>query len=416
MNYCEELFGHGAGDYSIKRIALDKKPENCPEELSYLYDYSVVCDDTDYLGHPDSVLLKNGDILTVFPEGHGKGAVISKISHDGGLTYPDSVENPPEGWKNSRETPTIYRLEFSDKTPDKLILVSGNPDWHDDKGTKGGFDCSFSDDEGKTWTEPKTYFGKEDGYDYTTIVAFASLTRIKENGKFVDKWMGLFHTPEFVNYKTVLSFENDEARWSVPEAYLTQYRDIEKSAQICEVECIRSDSGFGDRLCLITRCNSKIYNSLLFFSDDEGKTWSEPIYAPSALNGERHKADYLKDGRLFIDFRSIERDYDKLKKYAPNTDKNWFSEGWCGWIGTFDDLVNGKEGQYRIKLAHTYMEGQTEPDISAEADTGYCGTVILDDGMIVTASYGAFGEKNKDGSLKTYVVSKRIRPEDLDKI
>lgn len=416
IDYIKELFGHGAGDYTIKRIALDKKPEKCPEELSYLYDYSIVCDDADYLGHPDSVLLKNGDILTVFPEGHGKGAVISKISHDGGLTYIDSVANPPEGWKNSRETPTVYRLEFSDGTPDKLILVSGNPDWHDGKGTKGGFDCSFSDDEGNRWTEPKTYFGKADGYDYTTIVAFASLTRLKEDGKFVDKWMGLFHTPEFVNYKTVLSFENGEPYWSVPEAYLTQYRDTEISAQVCEVECIRSDGGYGDQLCLITRCNSKIYNSLLIFSDDEGKTWSEPKYAPSALNGERHKADYLKDGRLFIDFRSIERDYDKLKKYAPDTDRNWFSEGWCGWIGTYDDLVNGREGQYRIKLAHTYMDGQTEPGIAAEADTGYCGTVILDDGMIVTASYGAFGKKNKDGSLKTYVVSKRIRPEDLDKV
>ncbi len=416
IEYSKELFGHGAGDYTIKRISLDKRPANCPEELSYLYDYSIICDDADYLGHPDSVLLKNGNILTVFPEGHGKGAVISKISHDNGQTYSDSVINPPAGWKNSRETPTVYRLEFSDGTPDKLILVSGNPDWRDGLGTKGGFDCSFSDDEGKNWTEPITYFGKADGYDITTIVAFASLTRLKENGKFVDKWMGLFHTPDFVNYKTVLSFENGEPVWSVPEAYLTQFRDIEKSAEICEVECIRSDRGLGNQLCLITRCNSKIYNSLLLFSDDEGENWSEPVYVPSALNGERHKADYLKDGRLFIVFRSIERDYGKLKRYAPDTDRNWFSEGWCGWIGTYEDLVNRREGQYRLKLAHSYVEGQTEPGIVAEADTGYCGTVILDDGTVVTSSYGAFGEKNKDGSLKTYVISKRIRPEDLDKI
>lgn len=416
LKYSEELFGHGAGDYSIKRIALDKMPENCPKELSYLFEHSVVADFSDYLGHPDSVLLKNGDILTVFPEGHGKGAVASRISHDGGLTYNDSVANPPEGWKYSRETPTVYRLEFSDGTPDKLMLVSGNPDWHDGLGSKGGFDCSFSDDEGVVWTEPVRFFGRDEGYDYTTIVALASLTRLKENGAFVDKWMGLFHTPEFINYKTILSFENGKPCWSVPQPYLSDYREIEKNAQICEVECIRSDCGKGNQLCLITRCNSKRYNSLLIFSDDEGETWSKPVYAPSSLNGERHKADYLKDGRLFIDFRSIERDYDKILKYAPETDRNWFSEGWCGWIGTYDDLVKGKEGQYRLKLSHTYIEGQTEPDIVAEADTGYCGTVVLDDGTIVTSSYGAFGERNKDGSLKTYVVSKRINPEDLDKI
>lgn len=415
IEYSEELFGNGASDYSIKRIDLDRAPDDCPEDLKYLYTHQIVCDDKNYLGHPDSVLLKNGDILTVFPEGHGKGAVISKISKDGGLTYTESLKNQPVSWKESRETPTIYRLEFKDGN-DKLLLVCGNPDWHDGLGTKGGINCSLSDDDGKSFSEFKRFFGNEDGYNFVTIVALASLTRLKENGEFVDKWMGLFHTPEFINYKTILSFENGEMRWSEPESYLEKYRDIEFKAQICEVECVRSDSGKGNELCLITRNNSKLYNSFLIFSSDEGKTWSEPVLAPSALNGERHKADYLKDGRLFIDFRSIERDYDKLIKYNHETDWNWFSEGWAGWIGTYDDLKNGREGQYRIKLAHTYYPGQTEPQMFANPDTGYCGTVILDDGTIVTSTYGSFGKKNDDGTYKTYVVSKRIKPSDLDRI
>ena len=49
-------------------------------------------------------------------------------------------------------------------------------------------------------------------------------------------------------------------------------------------------------------------NSMLAFSYDEGNTWTKLKEAPSALNGDRHKAEYLKDGRLFITFRSIERD------------------------------------------------------------------------------------------------------------
>lgn len=416
MKFSEELFSHGAGDYSIPRIALDKEPADCPADLKYLFTHQVVDDSLDYLGHPDSVLLKNGDILTVYPQGHGKGAVVSKISHDGGLTYPDYIRNAPVSWKNSRETPTVYRLEFSDGTPDKLLLVCGNPDWNDGKGSEGGFCCSLSDDEGKSFFEFKRFYGKDEGFDFTTIVALASLTRLKENGKFTDKWMGLFHTPDFINYKTVLTFENGEMKWSLPVPYLSEYREIEKAANICEVECIRSDRGCGDELCLITRSNSKTYNSLLFFSSDEGETWSAPVYAPASLNGERHKADYLPDGRLYIDFRSIERDYNKLNKYVPDSNKNWFSEGWCGWIGTFDDLKNNREGQYRIKLAHTYQDGQTEPGITADADTGYCGHVILPDGTLVTATYGKFGERNADGSLKTYVVSKRIRVEDIDRL
>ena len=63
-------------DYSIKQIDLSVCPENTPEELKYLYEQSVVDYGEGYLGHPDSVLLKNGDILTFFPKGHGKGAFL----------------------------------------------------------------------------------------------------------------------------------------------------------------------------------------------------------------------------------------------------------------------------------------------------------------------------------------------------
>ncbi len=411
---CLNENNHGAGDYSIPRIALDKEPENCPEELKYLFEHTVVDDGLSYIGHPDSVLLKSGDILTVYPSGHGKGALRSAISFDRGLSYEGKIENMPSSWQNSRETPTVYRLEFCGGSPDKLLLVCGNPDWNDGVVTTGGFNCSLSEDEGKSWSEFKLFYGRDEGYDYTTIVALASLTRLKENGKFVDKWMGLFHDDNFVNYKTVLSFENGEMRWTEPEPYLAKYRELEKEAHICEVECVRSGGGKGDELCLITRCNTKRYNSLLIFSDDEGKTWSEPRLAPSALNGERHKADYLPDGRLFIDFRSIERSPEKIEKYASGDGKDWFSEGWVAWVGTYEDLKHGREGQYRLKLAHTYFEGQTEPFVKADSDTGYCGTVVYPDGLIVTSTYGKFGERNEDGSLKTYVVSKRIYMKDVD--
>ena len=409
-------FGNGAGNYSIPLVRLDVMPENTPDELKYLYETSVVDNGLDYIGHPDAILLKDGSILDVYPSGHGKGAVRSKISFDGGITYPGIIENQPESWETSRETPTVYRLEFSDGTPDKILLICGNPDWRDGKGTIGGFNFSLSDDEGKTWTEFELCFGKKDEVTVIPIVAMASLTRLKENGKFVDKWMAFFHDRRFINYKTILSFENGKPVWSKPEPYFAKHRSIEKKANMCEVEVVRSDSGKGDELCLIARCNNKRYNSILSLSKDEGKTWSKPVFVPSALNGERHKADYTPDGRLFITFRSIERDKEKIEKYSVEHMKNWFSEGWVAWVGTYDDLKNGREGQYRIKLAHTYLKKQTEPMLSANADTGYCGNVVFDDGTIVTSTYGAFGEKKADGDYKTYVVSKRLRLADVDKL
>ena len=407
---------NGAGDYSIPMVRLDVMPEGTPDELKYLYELSVVDNELDYLGHPDAVLLKDGSILDVYPSGHGKGAIRSSISLDGGVTYSSKIENMPKSWETSRETPTVYRLEFADGTPDKILLISGNPNWHDGKGTIGGFNFSLSDDEGKTWSEFELCFAKKDGFKIIPIVSMASLTRLKENGVFVDKWMAFFHNPDFVNFKTILSFVDGKPVWSKPEPYFSQHRAIEKKANMCEVEVVRSDCGKGDELCLIARSNNKDYNSLLSFSQDEGKTWSAPVFAPSALNGERHKADYTSDGRLFITFRSIERCEEKIKKNSIENMKNWYSEGWVAWVGTYDDLKNGTEGQYRIKLAHTYLDKQTEPSICANADTGYCGNVVLDDGTIVTSTYGQFGEKKADGKYKTYVASKRLKLSDVEKL
>lgn len=407
---------NGAGDYSIPMVRLDVMPEYTPDELKYLYELSVVDNELDYLGHPDAVLLKDGSILDVYPSGHGKGAIRSRISLNDGITYDSQIENMPKSWETSRETPTVYRLEFADGTPDKILLISGNPNWHDGKGTIGGFNFSLSDDEGKTWSEFELCFSKKHNFTVIPIVSMASLTRLKENGVFVDKWMAFFHNPDFVNFKTILSFVDDKPVWSKPEPYFSQYRAIEKKANMCEVEVVRSDCGKGDELCLIARSNNKNYNSLLSFSQDEGKTWSAPVFVPSALNGERHKADYTADGRLFITFRSIERSLDKVKKNSVENMKNWYSEGWVAWVGTYDDLRNGTEGQYRIKLAHTYLDKQTEPALCANADTGYCGNVVLDDGTIVTSTYGQFGEKKKDGNYKTYVASKRLKLSDVEKL
>lgn len=407
-------------DYSIPELDLSELPEELKgTEFEYLYEQSTVDNSKDYMAHPDSVLLKNGNILTVYPVGHGRGAILNKISTDGGITWNEAVKNTPKSWENSQETPTVYHLEFSDGTPDKLILISANPKWSD-SDTVGGFECSVSEDEGKTWSEFKRFYSLESETPVTPIVAMASLTRLKENGEFTDKWMGFFHDAEFYNYKCILSFDEEgNMQWSKPEKYFSEYREIEQNAGMCEVEVIRSDKGLGDELCLIARSQSKKMNSLISFSQDEGKTWSEPVEAPAALNGERHKADYTADGRLFITFRSIERG-NKAARYAASKDlkKGWISEGLVAWVGTYDDLKNGSEGDYRIKLAHVYLDSQTEPEYYAGSDTGYCGNVVLDDGTIVSCGYGKFSPQEKINSkeLRTYICSKRIRLSDTDKL
>ncbi len=439
-------------DYTIPLIDLENKPEGLDSKYDYLFDERTIVDPentTDYLAHPDSVLIKDASgslntIMTMFPEGHGKGNVKVRISTDKGKSYAQSSEiKVPASWAKSQETPTVYRLIFNnDNIPssdDKLIMISGNPKWYNDPKTKkNGFNASISSDEGKTWTEFETFYGREyfswwQSYKvFDAIVAMSSLTRLKDptTHEWKDEWMGLFHDRNWNCYKTILSFDgNGKMNWSYPEKYFNNeynnYRKIQKKSNMCEVEVIRSEGGEGNELCLITRSNSKKINSLISFSSDEGKTWSEPVEVPASLNGERHKAEWVKDGdnwRLFITFRSIERSLDKIAKYAPDLKSTgWMSEGWIAWVGDWDDLKNGTEGDYRVKLAHTYLGDETAPQRSANADTGYCGNVVFDDGTIVTSSYGRFGEWDENekryvNSQKTYILSKRVNLKDLDAI
>ena len=76
---------------------------------------------------------------------------------------------------------------------------------------------------------------------------------------------------------------------------------------------------------------------------DEGKTWSRAVDAPWGLTGDRHHGIYLPDGRLVIVFRNA----------SPNSrDK----AGFIAWVGTYDDIKQGKPGQYRVSLLKTFKK------------------------------------------------------------
>lgn len=445
---CNDKGGYVAG--SGKLVDLSAMPDGTAEEYQYLYDQVIVGDKSttglDYVAHPDSVLLDNGDIITAFSLGHGLGGTAMRISHDKGLSW--EVMDLPDSFANNQETPTIYKLNFTDGSQ-KLVLISGRPSWPTEGNLGEGWDASVSTSldpdggcDGLVWSEMENFYGpnavreeykREAGAEkYDAVVAMSALVQLKENGKFVDKWMGVYHDDRtFTVYKTILTFnEEGQMEWSEPVRLLGQndeWRNYEQGKMIiiggktimvkegncfCETEIIRSPDG--NELAALFRVNAKNSYSFVSFSTDEGVTWSEPQTMSQELTGERHKAEYdPATGKLVITMRNIHH------PEVPNgkdPDDDWKSRGWVAWIGDYEDLKRGADGKgdMLVKLANTYGKEGEEITEFCNADTGYAGLVVYPDGTFVTTGYGYFSPADDpDHGGHSYIISKQFKVQDL---
>lgn len=154
----------------------------------------------------------------------------------------------------------------------------------------------------------------------------------------------------------------------------------------------------GKQLAFLARSQSHAHTSTVSFSSDEGLTWSEPRNVPDALNGERHKISIDPiTGRLVVCFREIILDFNNDGEV---TNGDWMAGEWVAWVGSYQDLIDGSEGQYRILLASDYTP------TAKSGDTGYAGNVVLPDGTFVLDSYGNFDPS--DLSNKPFIVAVRF--------
>lgn len=94
-----------------------------------------------------------------------------KVSEDAGETWTEKTDIP-SSWAKSLETPTIYKLHLENGTT-RLMLITGLPNWGsgeaDANGHIGGWNTSYSDDGGKTWTEYKNWHEKKKTEPQTTL-------------------------------------------------------------------------------------------------------------------------------------------------------------------------------------------------------------------------------------------------------
>jgi hypothetical protein len=320
-----------------------------------------------YLGHPTTVLLDDGKtMLIVYPKGHGRGAIVMKKSFDGGLTWTGRLP-VSENWATSLEVPTLYPTEGPDGKG-RLLLFSG----------LYPIRLAHSEDDGQTWT-PLEPIG-----DFGGIVAMADCVRLRDG-----RYLAFFHDdgrflhgagkvgPVFQVFKTVS--RDGGLTWSAPEVVVEHPK-----AHLCEPGAVRSPNG--KQLALLLRENSRQFNSFVTVSDDEGETWSAPRELPAALTGDRHQAMYAPDGRLFVSFRDTTRE-------SPT------KGDWVGWVGRYEDIAEGREGQYRVRLM----------DNTKGADCAYPAVERLPDGTFVCTTYGHWTEGEAP-----YIVSVRFNIEELD--
>lgn len=334
-----------------------------------------------YLGHPTTVLLEDGQtIVCVYPKGHGSGAVVLKRSTDGGRTWSDRLPTP-ENWMTSQETPTIHRV-VDPQGKKRLILFSG----------LYPIKMAVSEDDGMAWSplEPIGEFGG--------VVTMASVEPLRTGP---GHYMALFHddgrflrggpnrvrnspagvsTGTWTVYKTLSA--DGGLTWSEPVPIAVSVN----GPHLCEPGLIRSPDG--KQMAVLLREDSRTRNSFVIVSDDEGVTWSKPRELPGALTGDRHVGKYAPDGRLFISFRDM-------------THESPTKGDWVGWVGTYDDIVAGREGQYRIRLMDNHKE----------ADCAYPGVEVLPDGTFVATTYGHWTEGEPP-----YIVAVRFTLDEIDRM
>lgn len=314
-----------------------------------------------YLGHPTTVLMPDGKtIYCTYPLGHGGPSAVLKKSTDGGLTWSERLA-VPENWKTARNCPCIHRLT-DPAGKERLFVFEG----------VGAMRQAYSEDGGKTWTpfEPNGLH---------CIVAPITIVPIKG-----DRLLAMYHRGSGDRDRPPLelwqAISTDGGLTWQPETKVADY----PGGCPCEPFVVRSPDG--KQLAALARENARRYNSLLVVSDDEGATWSKPVELPASLTGDRHMGRYAADGRLVLCFRDT-------------TFESPTKGDFVAWVGTYDDIVNLREGQYRVRLINSPVKG----------DLGYPGVERLPDGTFVATTYAVLapGEKHS-------VVSVRFTLSELD--
>lgn len=326
-----------------------------------------------YQGHPTTLLLPDGKTMfCVWTINHGGPCGPMKRSDDGGKTWSELLP-VPESWRKVRNCPTIWRLTDPQGTA-RLVVYAGAG-----MGADKSIHESHSTDDGKTWTEMKS-LGMEGVMPFCTIEPIEGgkkllgLTNIRRPGEKVEVRSNVL----------AQSISEDGGLTWRPWRVILDLPGLKP----CEPWIVRSPDG-KELLCLVRENEKRV--ALFMTSRDEGKTWSEAKPLPPGLFGDRHVAKYTPDGRLVVAMR------DTGGNYGSPTSTHFIA-----WVGRYEDIASGRDGQYRVKLLHSHKGG----------DNGYPGVEVLPDGTIAATTYIRY----RPGPEKNSVVSVRFTLAETDRL
>lgn len=323
-----------------------------------------------YQGHPTTVLMADGKTMfAVWCINHGGKAGPMARSDDGGKTWTRLDDRLPPGFSKHENCPSIYRMT-DPEGKERLWVFSA---WIGRFGDP--MPSIMSEDGGRTWKEMPPL-----GKAFRCVMTFSSVVRLKDGS-----YLGMYHRgPEGADrapLEVLQTVTKDGGlTWLKPRVVARA-----EGKNPCEPFAFRSPDG-GELCCLMRENTHKGY-SLMMFSSDEGATWSTPVDTPWGLTGDRHMGVCTSDGRFVIAFRD---------QALLSPTRGHF----LAWVGTYEDIKQGRPGQYRIKLLHSFAGG----------DCGYPGMELLADGTIVATTYIKFW----NDARKHSVVCTRFRLKETD--
>lgn len=351
---------------------------------SKLRHVTIARDDYRYEAFPDVCRLRGDGLLCAYRESDYHGASTSRLvlieSRDRGRTWTNqrqidvtlSIREDRSVWNN----PRLVRLA------DGRIVATLDIHFLEDGGVRGigSLYChqtwlSFSEDDGKTWTE--RHLTAVEGIGPSRVVPRT------ENHWLMANTHSLGRFPDATRVEVVHSYDGG-LTWPISALGAEQ-----EGFQHEEPALVDLPDG---RVLMVMREDQHTNRpSHYVISEDEGYVWSTPRQGP--FYGDRPTGGVLQSGRLLFTYRNVEP--------APGetTMKEGRNPGTWAWLGDMAGLT-GSGGESR------FLELERDP-CGRFGDYGYSGWVQFDDGEIFCAYH------HRDEAPKSYIRGCWFREDDF---